>query len=58
MAKMTVKGTDELALKLSKLGKNADEVAKKVVRAGANPIADEIRRNLEKNLQASKNVNR
>ena len=51
MAKMTVKGTDELALKLSKLGANSEKIAKKVVRAGASPVADEIRKNLEKNIK-------
>lgn len=51
---MSVKGTDDLALKLSKLGKDADKIAGKAVRAGANTVADEIRRNLENNLQGSK----
>lgn len=50
MAKMKVKGLDEYALKLSNFGNNAPEVAKKLVMAGANPVADEIRRNLEANL--------
>ena len=54
MAKMTIKGTDELALKLSKLSANSQKIAENVVRAGANPLADEIRANLEKNLQGSK----
>lgn len=53
MAKMTIKGTDEYALKLSKLGKDAPVIARKVVIAGANPIADEVRRSLEKNLTGS-----
>lgn len=51
MAKMTIKGTDEYALKLSRLGKDSVEIAKKVVMAGANPIADEIRKNLEANIR-------
>jgi len=50
MAKMTIKGTDELALKLSKLGANSQKIAEKVVRAGSNPVADEIRKNLEANI--------
>lgn len=50
MAKMTIKGLDEYALKLSKLGKDSKEIAKKVVIAGANPVADEIRKNLIANL--------
>ncbi len=47
MAKMTIKGTDELALQLSKLGNKSTEIAKDVVMAGAQPVADEIRRGLE-----------
>lgn len=54
MAKMTVKGTEEYALKLAKFGKDALEIAKKVVMAGANPVADEIRKGLEQNLAGSK----
>lgn len=53
LAKMTIKGLDEYAKKLSKLGSDAQKIAKKVVRAGANPIADEVRKGLEKNLQGS-----
>ncbi len=48
---MTIKGLDEYAMKLSKLGENASEIAKKVVMAGANPVADEIRKELEANLR-------
>lgn len=49
---MTIRGTDEFELKLSKL---ADpELAKKVVWAGAQPLADEIRKGLNSNLQGSK----
>jgi len=47
MAKMTIKGTDELALHLSRLGNKSTEIAKDVVMAGAQPVADEIRRGLE-----------
>lgn len=54
MARMTISGLDEYALKLSKLGADAPKIAKKVVMAGANPVADEIRKNLEKNLSGSK----
>ena len=50
MAKMMVKGTEELALKLSKLGANSQKIAEHVVRAGANPVADEVRKNLEANI--------
>lgn len=51
LAKMTVKGIDEYAEKLSKLGKDASKIAKKVVTAGANPIADEIKKNLIANIR-------
>jgi hypothetical protein len=47
MAKMTIKGTDELALQLSKLGTMSTKIAKDVVWAGAQPVADEIRKGLE-----------
>jgi hypothetical protein len=47
MAKMTIKGTDELELKLSKLGNKSTQIAKNVVMAGAQPIADEIRKGLQ-----------
>ena len=53
MAKMTIKGMDEYAVKLSKLGKESVEISKKAVRAGADPVADEIRSQLQKNLQGS-----
>lgn len=48
---MNIKGTDEYALKLSRLGRDSVEIAKKVVMAGANPVADEIRANLEANIR-------
>lgn len=51
MAKMTVRGIDEYALKLSQFGKDSGEIAKKVVIAGANPIADEIKKNLIANIR-------
>lgn len=47
MAKMTIRGFDELELKLSQFGKMSTEIAKDVVMAGAQPVADEIRRGLE-----------
>ena len=53
MAKMTIKMPDEYCLKLDSLGKDAPEIAKKVVMAGAAPVADAIRHNLEANLQGS-----
>jgi HK97 gp10 family phage protein len=54
MAKMTIMGIDEYAMKLSKLGEKASEIAKRAVKAGANPVADEIRKELKKNLSGSK----
>lgn len=50
---MTVNAGEDLINKLAKLGKDTDKIAKKVVRAGANPLADEIRKNLENNLKDS-----
>lgn len=46
LAKMTIRGFDELELKLSQLGKMSTEIAKDVVMAGAQPVADEIRKGL------------
>lgn len=45
MAKMEISGFEELELQLSKLGN--PEISKEVVQAGAQPIADQIRKNLE-----------
>jgi len=53
MAKMQIKGMDEYAMKLSRLGTRGPEIAKRAVLAGASPVADEIRRGLEKNLSGS-----
>jgi HK97 gp10 family phage protein len=47
MAKMTVNAGEDLINKLAKLSKDSDIIAKKVVRAGANPLADEIRKNIQ-----------
>ena len=58
---MVIKGLDEYSEKLSKLGKDANKIAKKVVMAGAAPVADEIRKNLVANIRdpspAGKNEN-
>ena len=54
MAKMSVSGLDEYIDKLSKLGSKMPEVAKRAVQAGVNPLADEVRKQLEKSLQGSK----
>jgi HK97 gp10 family phage protein len=51
MAKMTIQGLDEYVAKLSKLGSNTAAIAKRAVRAGANPVADEVRNGLEKNIR-------
>jgi HK97 gp10 family phage protein len=52
MARLEIRGTDEIELQISKL---ADpKLAKEVVWAGAQPVADEIRKGLEKNLQGSR----
>lgn len=51
MAKVTVQGLDEYVAKLSKLGTNIGPVAKRAVRAGANPVADEVRKGLEANIK-------
>lgn len=54
MAKITLKGIDEIALKLSKLEGQSTEIAKKAIYVGAGIVADQIRKNLEKNLAGSK----
>ena len=50
MAKMAIKGMDEYARKLSRLGQASTAIAKKAVYAGANVLADEVKRRLEANL--------
>lgn len=55
---MKIKGIEEYALKLSKLGKDSPEIAKKVVMAGANPVADAIRNSLEANLADIESVSK
>lgn len=47
MAKMTVKGIDEYALKLSKLGEKSQETAGKAIYAGAEIVADAIKQNID-----------
>ena len=53
MARMTIIGLKEYAAELDRLRNGAPEVAKKVVYAGANVLADEVRKNLQKNLEGS-----
>ncbi len=50
MAIMTVNSGQEFIKKISQLGAHSEAIGKKVVAAGASPIADEIRKNLEANL--------
>lgn len=47
MAKMTLKGFDEIAIRLSKLEAGSLEIAKKAVYKGAGMIADKISQNIE-----------
>lgn len=47
MAKMTMKGTEEYALKLSKLGASTEAVAGKAIYAAADIVADQIKSNLD-----------
>lgn len=47
MAKMTVRGIDEYALKLSKLGEKSQETAGKAIYAGAEVVADAIKQNID-----------
>ena len=47
MAKMTIQGIDEYALKLSKLGNKSREIAGKAIYAGAEVVADAIKQNIE-----------
>lgn len=54
MAKMTIKGLDEYALALSKLGTESTEISKKIVYEGAKVVADEIKAGLKSNLASSK----
>lgn len=54
LAKMSISGFDELELKLSQLGNKSTEIGKKAVKEGAGILADEVRKNLKKNLEGSK----
>lgn len=54
MARMTFKAGDEYALKLSRLGKATDEVAKKAIYKGAGVVTDAVRKNLRRVLSESK----
>jgi hypothetical protein len=47
LAKMDVKGPEDYMRKLSNLGKESINICKRAVKAGANPVTDEIRKNLQ-----------
>ena len=47
MARMSVRGTEEYALKLSKLGKNSEAVAGKAIYEAAGIVADAVKVNLK-----------
>lgn len=46
MAKMTIKGTEEYALKLAKLGNASRQIAEKAIYAGADIVANQLKSNL------------
>ena len=53
MAKMAIHGFEKLELQLSTLGRRSIEIGGKAVKAGAGVLADQVRKNLEKNLANS-----
>lgn len=53
MAKITLKTSKEIEVKLRKLGRQSEEICKRAVYEGAGIMADQIRANLEKNLNGS-----
>jgi len=53
MAKIMLRGTDELVLKLSRLESGSSEIAKKAIYKGAGIMADQIKSNLQRNLSGS-----
>ena len=63
MAKMTIKGVDEYALKLSRMGDSVDQIGGKAIYAAAGIVADAIKVNLyalptvtdQDNIKAYKN---
>jgi len=48
---MTIKGLDEYAKMLDRMGRQAPEISKKAVYAGADMVANQIRKNLEQNIR-------
>lgn len=57
MARMTFKGTEEYALRLSKLGSNIPEVAGKAVYAAADIVADAVKKNIDSLDTVNENYN-
>lgn len=55
MAKITFKTSHDIEVKMQKIGQQSEEICKKAVYEGAGIMADQVRKNLEKNLQGSKN---
>ena len=53
MAKITLKTTHDIEVKMQKLGRKSVEICERAVYVGAGIMADQIRRNLEKNLEGS-----
>lgn len=51
MARMTFKAGDEYAMKLARLAQRSEEVAKEAIYEAAGIVTDQIRANLEANLQ-------
>lgn len=47
MARITIRSTDEYAIKLSRLTSQSDAIARKAIHAGAKIVADEIKKNLQ-----------
>jgi HK97 gp10 family phage protein len=47
LARMDIKGPEEYISKLSKLGNASTNICKRAVKAGANPVADEMRKSLQ-----------
>ena len=47
LAKMDIKGPEEYICKLSKMGNASTDICKRAVKAGANPVADEMRKSIQ-----------
>lgn len=52
-AKITLKTSGDLQIKLERLAAKSDEIARKAVYVGAGIMADQVRTNLQKNLVGS-----